>query len=445
MIDQLFVQMNRIVPQKWKWILEHGGFKKYFKNTSWLFFERALRLGVGLFVSVWMARYLGPADYGLYSYTISFVGLFTIIATFGLDGIVIRDLVKFSDKRDVLLGTAFILKLVGAFISLFVLGGVILFTNHSSFENILIFIVASSVIFQSLNVIDFYFQSKVLSKYIVFSNIISLLFSSFLKIYFILSHASLLSFVWIVLFDSIVLSLGYFYFYKKQGLKLMSWKFDMNMAMSLLRDSWPLILSSIAISVYMRIDQVMIKGMIGDQAVGVYSVAVNLSEVLHFVPILISGSLFPAILNAKKISQSVYHERLKRLYVFVFYLLTFLALIIYFFSHFIIDNLYGSQYIDAVKILRVYVWSSIFVSFGIVNTKWFLSEGLQNTLFFNTVVGAVLNIILNMVLIRLYGVLGAAFSTLVSYSFSSHLINFFNKKTRKIFFLANKGLFNLKI
>ena len=133
---------------------QHSGFMKYFKNTSWLFAEKILRMFVGLFVGIWVARYLGPEQFGLFSYAQSFVGLFTAIATLGLDGIVIRELVKDESRRDELIGTAFWLKLIGAFGVLLVLAVAVNFTSNDSYTNTLVFIIASATVFQAFNVVD---------------------------------------------------------------------------------------------------------------------------------------------------------------------------------------------------------------------------------------------------------------------------------------------------
>lgn len=140
---------------------QHSGFMKYLKNTSWLFGEKILRMVVGLFVGIWVARYLGPEQFGLFSYAQSFVGLFTAIATLGLDGIVVRELVKDESRRDELIGTAFYLKLIGAIAVLIVLAVAIQFTSNDHYTNILVFIIASATIFQAFNVVDMYFQAKV--------------------------------------------------------------------------------------------------------------------------------------------------------------------------------------------------------------------------------------------------------------------------------------------
>ena len=195
---------------------QHSGFMKYFKNTSWLFGEKILRMVVGLFVGIWVARYLGPEQFGLFSYAQSFVGLFTAIATLGLDGIVVRELVKDESRRDELIGTAFYLKLIGAIAVLIVLAVAIQFTSNDHYTNVLVFIIASATIFQAFNVVDMYFQAKVLSKYVVYANVISLLISSLIKIALILNDAPLIAFAWATLFDSFILALGFIYFYLSQ-------------------------------------------------------------------------------------------------------------------------------------------------------------------------------------------------------------------------------------
>ena len=185
---------------------------KYFKNTSWLFGEKILRMVVGLFVGIWVARYLGPEQFGLFSYAQSFVGLFTAIAALGLDGIVVRELVKDESRRDELIGTAFWLKLIGAIAVLLILAIAVNFTSNDHATNIIVFIVASATVFQAFNVVDFYFQAKVMSKYIVYANVISLFLSSIVKVVLILNEAPLVAFAWVVLFDSFVLACGFIYY-----------------------------------------------------------------------------------------------------------------------------------------------------------------------------------------------------------------------------------------
>ena len=411
---------------KLKSLKDHQGFMKYFKNTSWLFAEKILRMVVGLFVGIWVARYLGPEQFGLLSYAMSFVGLFTAFATLGLGGIVVRELVKDESRSDELIGTAFWLKLFGAFAVLLILAIAVNFTSNDTYTNTLVFIIASATIFQSFNVVDMYFQSKVMSKYVVYANIISLLLSSIVKVVLILIEAPLLAFAWVILFDSFVLACGFIYFYiRTRHSELDSESFIKGLifkketAIALLKDSWPLILSGIVISIYMKIDQIMIKEMLGSEAVGQYAAAVRLSEAWYFIPMVISASLFPAIINAKKVSEELYYARLQKLYDLMVWMAIAITIPITFLSDWVVELLYGGQYNEAGGVLMIHIWAGVFVFLGVASSKWFVTENLQKYSFHRTLVGAVINVVLNFILIPKYSIYGAAFATLISQAIAS--------------------------
>ncbi len=416
---------------------------KYFKNTSWLFGEKILRMIVGLFVGVWVARYLGPEQFGLFSYAQSFVGLFIAFATLGLDGIVIRELVKDETRCDELIGTAFWLKLMGAFAVLAVLAIAVNFTSNDHFTNILVFIIASATIFQSFNVVDMYFQSKVMGKYIVDANVISILLSSIVKVALILYDAPLIAFAWTIVFDSFILACGFLYFYIKNHLNinLLHVRFEKSTAVSLLRDSWPLILSGMVIAIYMKIDQVMIKEMMNSEAVGQYAAAVRISEAWYFIPMVIASSLFPAIINAKKQSEELYHARLQKLYNLMVWMAIAIALPMTFLSDWVIHLLYGNQYNQAGSVLMIHIWTGVFIFLGVASGKWFMAENLQMLAFLRTFYGMIINIILNIILIPKYGIQGAATATLISQIMAAYFSDLFNKKTKKMFWMKSKSFF----
>ncbi|MDK9693917.1 MAG: flippase, partial [Sulfurimonas sp.] len=432
---------------KLKSLKNHQGFMKYFKNTSWLLGEKILRMIVGLFVGIWVARYLGPEQFGLFSYAQSFVGLFTAIATLGLDGIVVRELVRDESRRDELIGTAFWLKLIGAFGVLLILAIAVNFTSNDHTTNIIVFIVASATVFQSFNVVDLYFQSKVLSKYIVYANVISLFFSSIVKVALILSDAPLVAFAWVVLFDSFVLACGFIYFFLKTNNRytntqttITNLTFNKSIAVNLLRDSWPLILSGIVISIYMKIDQVMIQEMMGSEAVGQYAAAVRISEAWYFIPTVVASSLFPAIVNAKKISEELYYARLQKLYDLMVWMAIAIALPMTFLSDWVVNLLYGEQYIEAGNVLMIHIWAGVFVFLGVSSGKWLLNENLQIFSTINTTIGAIVNVVLNYVLIQKMGIVGAAWATLISYFIAAYFCLLFWKKTRVNFINLSKSL-----
>ena len=424
-----------------KFAKENPGFVRYFQNTSWLFGEKILRMVVGLLVGIWVARYLGPEQFGSFSYAQSFVGLFTAIATLGLDVIVIRELVKDESRRDELVGTAFWLKLLGALGVLIGLAIAVNFTSNDSYTNSLVFIIASATIFQSFNVVDMYFQSKVLSKYIVYANVFSLLLSSLVKIVLILNEASLIAFAWVILFDSFILASGFIYFYTKNHRHSeqpdrhsvpdmesgFAWKFNKSTALSLLKDSWPLILMGVIISIYTKLDQIMIKEMMGTEAVGQYAAAVRISEAWYFIPMVIASSLFPAIINGKKQSEVIYYTRLQNLYDLMIWISIAIALPMTFMSDWVINLLYGAQYNQAGGVLMIHIWTGLNLSIGMVWGKWIVSENKQIISLYGYTLGIFVNVFLNYLLIKEYGIQGAAFATLITYISISILVYLFYK------------------
>ncbi|WP_019615907.1 flippase [Psychromonas ossibalaenae] len=419
---------------------KHDGTMRYLKNTSWLLAEKVLRMSVGLVVTVWVTRYLGPENFGIFSYAQSFVGLFVVIATLGLDSIVVRELVNSKEKRDQILGTAFYLKLIGALLVLVSLCIAMQFTEHSNQLNIYIFIIAAGTVFQSVNVIDYYLQSEVLSKYVVYSHLITLLLSSVIKLALIYFEAPLVYFVFVVLFDSLVIAVNQvcFYFYLK--LSPLKWGFNKATAISMLKESYPLILAGVINSIYMKIDLVMINSMLSAESVGYYSSAVKLSEVWFGVGVLICNSLFPAIVNAKQISEQLYYSRVYKLFRSLTFVAYILALIVWLLSEQIILGLYGEEFIDASPVLSVHILSAIFVYLGVSSGRWLISEGLTKFNLYRNLAALFVNIGLNIVFINKFGIIGAAYASLISYIVGFYLFDLCFKNTRYILLLKTKAL-----
>lgn len=421
---------------KIKELKNHQGFKKYFTNTSWLLGEKLLRMVIGLFVGIWVARYLGPEQFGLFNYALSFAGLFTAISGLGLDRIIIRELVADESKRDDLFGTAFRLKLLGALLVLIILAIAVKLSNQDSLTTLLIFIIASATIFQSFNVIDFYFQSKVLSRYVVFANMISLFISSVIKVALILDEAPLIYFAYVVLFESLVLSGGLIYFYLKEKKPLKIWDFDIRLAINLLKDSWPLILVGIASTLNMRIDQVMLGSMLDNETVGNYAAGVKVAELWLVLPVLIGSSIYPAIIRAKETSDSLYRERIFKTIKYMSSFAIPFAIIISLLSESIINILYGKEYIDAAMYLNFYIWTGlpyvIFFIFGQV----FIIENILKFNLYITVFVTVTNLGLNFLLIPKYGGLGAVTATLVA-AYGGQLISIIIIKNKTRIFINN--------
>lgn len=428
------------IKSKIRNLLSHQGFMKYFKNTSWLFGERILRMVVVLFVSVYVVRYLGPKQYGLLSYAMAFVGLFSAFASLGLDEIVVRELVKTPKKRDELLGTAFWLKVTGAII----MGGAILigvqFTNNDNFTNLLIAIIAAGFIFQAFNVININFQATVKSKYVVQAQVTQMVISSIAKLTLIWISAPLIWFAVISLSDTVVLAIGLVWNYIRKVDKISLWKPRISTAKILLKYSWPLILSGSALMVQSRIDQIMLKIMIGNAEVGYYSIALRLIEVFGFVPMILINSLSPAIINAKNMSQNMYQNRLLNFYRLNFFLFILIAIPIYLFAGKIVVLLFGVAYQPVGILLSLMAIRLLFTNMGVARGAFILIENLFKYSLVTMILGTIVNVSLNYILIPKYKSIGAIIATIASFSVTIFLVDIFYAKTRNNTLTMFKGM-----
>ena len=407
-------------------------FKKYFKNTSWLFAEKILRILIAFVVTVLVVRYLGPEQFGLLSYAISFYGLFTAISVLGLESISIRELVKYPGKRDNVLGSVFLLRLVGGIVTIILIALTLFMSGEPADISILIIVISTSAIFQSFSVIDYYFRAEVKAKYSVYVMTASVLFTSLLKILLIIFEAPLIYFAIVFSFEFFAAAAGFLLVYKHNKLKIINWKFRKETAINLLKDSWPLILSGLVVSVYMKIDQVMIKNMLDSKELGYYAAAVRLSEAWYFIPVALTNSIFPAIINAKKVSDKFYFNRMQKLYDVLAWMAIAIAVPVSIFSKDIINIIFGNEFQSAAPVLTIYIWAGVAVFLGVASSKYLITENFTKLSFFRTFIGMIFNVILNLILIPKYGIVGAAVATLVSYSVATFSLIFISKTSLQI-------------
>jgi len=413
---------------------------KYFANTSWLLFEKIFRSIILLITGIYVARYLGPNRFGILNYAISLVGLFSAIAGLGLDKIIVKDLVNLPKARESILGTGFVLKCIGAFLSFLFLAVAVKFTSTDTHTKLMIFIIAGGLIFQSFNVIDFYFQSIVKSKHVVFAKIFQTTISAAVKIVLIVIHASLLWFAIAILAESIILACGLLTAYLKNRLSFRNWKFKFPIAQKLLISSYPLIFSGLAISIYMKIDQIMIKEMLDATATGLYAAAVRICEAWYFLPVVITGSVFPAIIHAKKTGEKIYIDRLQKLYDLMALLAILIAVPITIWGDQLIQFLFGLQFTPTAAVMKIYIWANIPVFLGVASGAWLINENLMKYSLARTTLGCFLNVTLNLFFIPRWNIQGAAWATIFSYSLATFSIVLF-PGAKPNSFLVLKSLF----
>lgn len=415
--------------------------QKILNNTGWLFFDKILRLGVGLLVGVWVARYLGPDQFGLWNYTLAFTALFGAFATLGLDSIVVRELVKYPEQQDIIMGSAFRLKLVGGILAMLstVLAITVMRTNDQ-LVRILVTLSAVGFIFQSLNVIDYYFQAKVKSRYTVYATNGAFSLITLVKIALVLKAAPLVAFAWAGLAEIVLTTFFLCMAFRLNHQHLRAWRYDKHIVKNLLKDSWPLIFSGLAVAIFMKIDQIMLEELLDSHAVGIYAAATRISEVWYFLGTIFVNSASPSIYSAKTMSPEKYVANLQRIFDLMVILAMAIIVPLSLCAPFVVNLLYGAAYGEASKVLMVHIWATLFVFTGIAQGVFWIAENLQKFALLLTFSAAAINIIMNFVLIPRLGAMGAALATLISYGIPTILLPYVLKETRPVFFAFFRAL-----
>jgi O-antigen/teichoic acid export membrane protein len=415
-------------------------FRKYAENAFWLMAEKGFALAAGMVVGIYVARYLRPEAFGLLNYSISFVGIFSALSTLGLEQIIVRELSRNPERKEELLGTGVALKLAGSVVLILVMGIFMISMRQDSFTNMLILIIAAAEIFKCFEVINYFYQSQVKSKYVVRTQMFINLFVSLVKIAMVYLQMPLVWFAVIVMINSVLNGAGYVFTYSKQSGLLRNWHFDKQLAFSLLKESWPLALYGIALHIQARIDQVMLGNLLNNYEVGQYSVALKFIEIFGFVPMVLMSTFTPAVSKAKLIDENLYHARLVNFYRLMFAAFLLMAIPIYFFAEDVIMLLYGAEYQAAGFLLSLFALRLFFSNMGVGKSIYIVNESMFTYSLLTVVIGAASNIALNFFLIPLYGTIGAIIASMISFTISIFLVDLFFKKALTNLKLMIRGI-----
>jgi O-antigen/teichoic acid export membrane protein len=403
----------------------------YLKNTSWLLLDRLVRIIGGLFIGIWIARYLGPKNFGILNYALAYVAFFNVFVGLGLNQIVVRELVKYPKLTNYTLGTAFGLKFFGAFLAMIGIYASLFFIHVDNVTKLVIFFLTFRMVFQSVDVVDYFFQAKVISKYTVIARSLAFLSSSLLNIYFILNEYSVVYFSLSLFIDLLLSALFLLIIYHKNGHVFKQWRFSKKIAINLMKFAWPLALSVFLISIHTKIDQIMIGHMLDIKQVGIYSVAVKLSDAWLFFPAILVSTFMPYFVSLREVDKKLYQYRLIQLYSLMFWMGVSVGLVIMLFGESIISLLFGEVYTNAYMALVFNIWNGIFISQAIARGIWMISENLQIYRLYSNIIVAVLNISINILLIPIYGIAGAAIATLITQFIGTWVISLFWKPIRQ--------------
>lgn len=411
-------------------------------NVFWAMLGKVVNMAAALFVGILVARYLGPENYGVMNYVISYVALFSVIATFGLSNIEVRELSRTPEKKNEILGTCFAIRFFFTTVAYLAIVLTVFIFDTDSFTKAMILLYGLSLYATScFDVIRNYFTSIVKNEYVVKSEIARTLIGASIKVILLLMHAPLWCFIAAMAFDTVLVASGYTISYKTAVGKLREWRFDKTIVRYLVTQSFPLLLSGAAVIIYQRIDQVMIGNMIDKESVGYFATAGKFLDLILFLPAVLTQTVTPLIVKTKRDGTQEEYEA--KSYQFVSIVVWVSIIMAFFFSVFaypMIRYTYGVQYLAAVPVLQIMAWKTVGMAISSAGGQLIIIEKLQKWAVFRNLAGCVVCVILNLLLIPKYGIIGSAFVTIITLFVSGFLANYLIPPYRHIFKMECKAL-----
>lgn len=388
--------------------------QKTIGNTGWVLFDRVIRIVIGLTIGAWVARYLGPSQFGELAYVLSFIAFFQVIADLQADGFIVRDIAQERVEVSVILGTALWLRLIFGVIS-WLCAAILMYLLHPQDRQLFLLtvIIGGTLVFRVSDTVDLWFQSQSQSRRTVVTKLFAYLFSNGVKIFLLLTKAPLIAFAGVMCLECAATALGLTIAYRRFPTHD-RWKATVTQAKILLNLCWPFIACSFMITIFMRIDQIMLKEMLGASQLGIFAAALPISQALGVIPSALIISLAPFV--ARKIHQDerLYEDALVTIFRTFAVLSIFGATLIALVSPWLIKLMYGPQYEFSAVILSVHVFANVIIFQGIAQDLWIINKTVRRETLISTFVAAIIGIASNALLIRKFGALGAVFSYMLA-------------------------------
>lgn len=400
------------------------------KNAGWIIGGRVAQMAVSLVVGMLTARYLGPSNYGIINYAAAYTAFFTIFCTLGINSVLVKEFIDHPNEEGEIIGTSLLLRGISSFLSVITIMCIVCVVDAG--ETVTILVVALSSIgsvFHIFETFNFWFQSKLQSKVTAMASLTAYILVAAYRIVLLITQRNIFWFAFSSSLDYIFVGIFLFAAYKRyNGSKL---SFSWECGKRILSQSCHFILPSLMVSIYGQTDKIMLKQMMGAEEIGFYSTAVTLCNMWCFVLTAIIDSAYPAIMEAYKHDEAVFVKRNKQLYAIVFYLSVFVSAMYVIFSELIIHIMYGEAYMAAVAPLRIITWYTAFSYLGVARNAWIVSKQKQKHLIYIYVSAAVINVILNWVLIPVWGASGAALASLIAQIMTTVVVPFFIRDLRE--------------
>ena len=406
--------------------------------------EQVLRIISGVLVTIYVARHLGPDQFGVLSYILAISAFAIAIARLGMEAVLVRELVSNPQKKQELMGTAFWLMLISATTSYLLIALVIGATNETNEVKIYALIVTSSTFFISLHSIDYFFQSKLKAKYSTICKVLALAIMSIVKLVLVSLNASLFWFVIASVLDHVLLAIFLLLAMSHTHSLNFVRCFDRGSVAGMLRSAWPMVLSAIGLVILIRIDQIMIRNLLDLHQVGIYSAAIRIYEAWIVLPYILSVSLLPAIVKLRAGNSGNYHQRLTQLFSALMWLSIVAAILTTAVSEPLVLFAFGPGYAEASPVLSIVMWAAVFATMGSLSARYFNVEHMEKKILSRTLIAAALNILLNIIAIPAYGIKGAAATTVLCLLFSNYAMDWLDKDLKKLLKIKNTAFIPFK-
>jgi O-antigen/teichoic acid export membrane protein len=410
-----------------------------FDGSMWLLSEKVIYIVISIVVSVSLARHLEPQLFGRLNYLLALTALIGPFMTLGLNSILSREILRRPQKTSQIIGSAFVLRLIaGLIVAAISVSVAAMFLSPRDLS--LFAILAISSICNAALVFDFWLQAEMAHRHGVFIRLLILLIFSAARLSFIYLNGSLIVFVILASIEFICLACLYLTIYMCSRAGKAKVEPTLLESKRLLRESRWLLLSGIAAVIYLKIDQVMLANMLDERAVGIYSVATRLSEVWYFIPAAIMTAFFPQLVKQKGSDTRGYENDLQRLNDTLFVTSFMVATVTTLSADWFLPVLFGPEYYESATVLVVHIWAGLFVFMRSLLSKWLIVENYAKLSLLSQVSGALVNVGLNMTFIPLYGPIGAAWATLISYGVAGYGVLFLHRNLWPMARIVTKSL-----
>lgn len=394
--------------------------------------SKGIELGKIFVLNVLSARSLGAEDFGTLSFIISIATIMGVITEFRVQDVMIKKISRGEDESKIVINAISICLffsttgfLITSLISSFT-------TTDITWEK---YLALYSIIFVASSMKVFKYAFIAIRNNIANCMIeVTSLIASIIFIYlFFSTHLTISSYIYIRIFDAAMVSILGFALYKA-SYKFRITKPDFASIKSIIVESGPLVLSGFVVILLQKIDQIMIKYMLGSYELGIYSAAANIITVFSIAPMLISQTNSPSIFRITKDCAEYEATRLKYMRDIALIGLG-MSLFLLIASKYIINILYGDAYSNASTILQISSLTPFVIALGAASSQIIIADNKSNIVFYKAIMALVLGVILNFTLIPLIGIAGAALSTLLAMTLSNIASNLFIKKYKYIWHL----------